>query len=272
MPTHNNLQELLTSKVGQATISRLDNDTQKCQELTVFMLDNISADEKNTFPISINIQDEEKECIYDYLGLHNWSSCDYLHICIKGKPGNKIATLYFIEQTDIANTFRNKMKHPDKIKMPKITNLIGELVKQLETTNREYTANIREIELKLRVQLIIYSLVAESRRKFFAAMYILSRLQMKQELASYFPKKQIYHFALLDAPRKKEFETGDRNITRMIEQNIKKYEDEIFQQISGPIDVMSSIKDNPAIISIGKSIYGFPALIKHIDEQKHQTN
>lgn len=118
MPKGNNeLKKLLADKVERVTISKSDHNTQDKKEITAFMMDTISKDEKAAGPISINALGETKKCIYQYLKLHRWSTCDYLYICLDEEVSENKATFYFIEQTDIELTFMDRMENPEHMNL-----------------------------------------------------------------------------------------------------------------------------------------------------------
>ncbi len=289
MPKGNNeLKKLLADKVGRVTISKSDNNTQDKKEITPFMLDTISDEEQITGPISITTLCEEKGCIYDYLNLGSLSSCDYLDIYIRIESAEQIATLYLIEQSDIDKTFKNQMQYPKN-------HILGsrDEDKKFKKTRIKGVAHSDDKHLQV-VDKIKTSLVKENKRKFYSAVCAMILLQMDKDLSEHFPKKQVYHFVLLDVPGNIEIPIGSTNFKRrlrkdyqiklieyieqgeIIKEHLKKnlanYKNDLIASISNAIETIDEVIDGPAKIIIGETIDGFNALINHIDQQKRQTN
>lgn len=134
MPKNNHkFNKFLVGKVARAEIMQKENDDSICRKgIVVFLLDDISEKEESTGPISVKVIDKEKDCICSYLKMHSWPSCDYLYTSIKTVARQEVANLYLIEQTDITETFRDKMQIKNKSKLNKSDEIIITEFKKLQ--------------------------------------------------------------------------------------------------------------------------------------------
>ncbi len=260
----NKLYDLLADKVASVKISSYCGEGKdKKQTIKALKMDSIKDGEETSGDICIEILNKQKKGICDYLRMNGWPSCDYLYIC-KTVDNSKVI-FYLIEQTDLKETFFNKMLYEKVDGLPKGPSL------------------------KNKSQIIIYSLIEENRRKFFSSAFIVAMLQMQPLLKNMLPQNQIYHFTLLDIPISKKIKLGDASTRRIIKKQIKidfeiklaeikkylrdnldDYKNNIYKQLDDAIKTLKKKQGYGPAISTGETIYSFSNLINSIESyRKH---
>lgn len=265
MSNTDNLEELLNNKVASVTIS---HSSKRNQKIIALKMDQIRQDEISSIPISIKKHNKKDKWICDYLGMHSWPSCDYLHINISESKKDEM-NLYLIEQSDIEATFIDKMNNPDHIKMPMSTKLIDKFIQELESISSHDKIKIKSIENKLLAELVIHNLAQELMRKFFASIGIIFRLQMEKDFAEHFPDNQVFHLVVFDIPKNKKelHDFASANSMRMLGLKTNECVAKVCAQIKKPVGGLNISKDQEKI-KFGEVIYGFGDLIDSIDEHK----
>ncbi|MBE8182051.1 MAG: hypothetical protein HAW61_00840 [Candidatus Portiera sp.] len=263
------------NKVSYATIGFPTKDKMKQLPIIAWNMDQAIEDEETTDPLLITPHNKNKDHLYEYLKMDKWPSCDYLHISINEKSKEDKVNLYLIEQKDILQSIKARMDNPSMIKHPK--KVVEYLEKHLNIHDENDQEDALHHKIEILVDLVIYNLLEECRKKFFASLSVIFRLQMEKSISDKFPKNQIYHFVLLNIPKDEkpkdkeyideediEVVAGTTQISRIIERKIKEYEEDINTRIKGYLQDLK-MKSKPPEIIIGTAIYGFGDLIRSIN-------
>lgn len=262
--TNNKLTEILLSKISHSEISNSTEDSQdNVRKITALHLDKVGRSEAEVKYLSITLNNaEEKKCLCEYLSAHNWPCCDYLYIEINEESENEEVNIYLIEQKDILASVEDRIRNKKYIKLPRSVDIVRYLMQQVKDNALNEERKVSGDELDVVTDLIIHKLAEDCRKKFFASISLIFRLQMDKDIAKHFPLKQTYHFALLN--EESILTKKNTSYARVIKRKIKKHQKSVNKRIEGYIKNLRINKKLPEV-TIGETIDGFNGIIKSID-------